>query len=379
MRINEPFMSTLLHSEAVKKSVPISGSFELTSKCNFNCPMCYVHGCEAKSELHADEWLSVAEDAKKDGMLFLLLTGGEPLLHPDFDYIYSSLSKKGFVISINTNGSLVKNRIELFKKFPPSRVNLSLYGADAESYKSFCGGCFSDVCEGIEMLKKIGVNVVLNSVFTAKNSEYAADIVRFANQNGLHLNSTAYCYPQIRLNGKTGENTARLSPFDAASCNIAAEKLKFTPEEFERKTKKLLLSESDTSLSAHEFERVRCRAGRCSFWITSDGKMRPCGMMTVPETEPLNVGFTAAWQELRKKTDAIRLPHECAVCSYRRICPVCAAMCLSETGRFDRKPQYVCDYFNCMRSIAAAETAQDNGDGASVDKLTDGMNCCDYF
>jgi radical SAM protein with 4Fe4S-binding SPASM domain len=76
--------------------------------------------------------------------------------------------------------------------------------------------------------------------------------------------------------------------------------------------------------------------------MTWDGRMLPCGMMPGPETYPLEVGFDAAWEELRQRTRAIKTPSKCAVCKNRDICSVCAAVTVAETGAFDQVPEYVC-------------------------------------
>ena len=68
-------------------------------------------------------------------------------------------------------------------------------------------------------------------------------------------------------------------------------------------------------------------------------------MMSEPETEPLQVGFEQAWTQLRKAVAGIRLSPECSVCKRRNSCPVCAAMCLAETGSFSKKPEYICSMF----------------------------------
>jgi sulfatase maturation enzyme AslB (radical SAM superfamily) len=65
-------------------------------------------------------------------------------------------------------------------------------------------------------------------------------------------------------------------------------------------------------------------------------------MMPGPETYPLEVGFDAAWDELRQKTAALPNPAKCAACQYRNLCSVCSAVCVTETGRFDGVPEYVC-------------------------------------
>jgi radical SAM protein with 4Fe4S-binding SPASM domain len=89
-------------------------------------------------------------------------------------------------------------------------------------------------------------------------------------------------------------------------------------------------------------EGVSCRAGSSSFWGTWDGRMMPCGMMTTPTVFPLESGFDAAWQQLRQLTRQIRMPRECVTCPKQKVCSVCAAVCLAETGAFDQVPRYVC-------------------------------------
>lgn len=93
-----------------------------------------------KSIKTPDFWLELARQAKEQGMLYLLLTGGEPFLYPDFWMLYEELVKMGFVISINSNGSLIDEKIiEKLKKYPPARINITLYGASDETYERLCG------------------------------------------------------------------------------------------------------------------------------------------------------------------------------------------------------------------------------------------------
>ena len=68
--------------------------------------------------------------AGREGMLYLLLTGGEPFLYPDFWNLYEALNRMGFVISINTNGSMIDEAVvERLRERPPMKINLTLYGA----------------------------------------------------------------------------------------------------------------------------------------------------------------------------------------------------------------------------------------------------------
>lgn len=350
---DEPRMVQYLHSKARKNRVPLVGNFELTQNCNFSCPMCYVHENKRKDELPTEAWLSLAEQARSGGMLFLLLTGGEPFLRDDFETLYTALSEMGFLISVNTNGSLLAPYLPLLKRFPPFRINLSLYAAEREAYRRFCGiDAFERVTASVQALRESKIPVRLNSVFTAHNRGQAPQIVRFAKAHRLHLKSSAYVYPQIRLGVPCGENRARLTAFEAAACEFEADLERFGAA-YRAKAQRLQTEEAETE-NADAYRCVRCRAGRSSFWVTWDGKMRACGMLPYPETYPLAGGFLPAWRELNEKVAEIRLPQECAVCKKRSVCPACAAMCFAESGTFSEKPSYFCDFFRRLCDLSGA-------------------------
>ena len=172
----EPILSRYLHNRGHALGLPIAGTFELTARCNFNCKMCYVHLSEAEQrrrgrELTAAEWISIAERAKDAGMVFLLLTGGEPTLRPDFPEIYTALKKMGFMISINSNVYLLQDKIlELFANDPPVRINISLYGTSDETYRNLCGvPAYHRILTNIENLRRAGVEVKINMSLTPDN------------------------------------------------------------------------------------------------------------------------------------------------------------------------------------------------------------------
>ena len=105
----EPYLSTYFHSKGRKLGLPIAGNFELTARCNFNCPMCYVHMTEEQvaasgKELTAQQWLQLARDAKDRGMIFALLTGGEPLIRKDFFEIYKGMKEMGILVEDTAQG-----------------------------------------------------------------------------------------------------------------------------------------------------------------------------------------------------------------------------------------------------------------------------------
>ena len=348
----EAGISAYLHRKGAAQGVPLSGTFELTRRCNFNCRMCYIHSSGAigkEGELTAGAWLDIASQAVKAGMLFLLLTGGEPLLRDDFEEIYSGLNRMGLCLSLNTNGSLLRGRIaELFEKKPPNRINVSLYGASAGTYRTLCGTDQLDtVKENIERMTAAGIDVRLNVSVTPDNLHELEPIAAFAAAHNLWVKATSYMYPPVRSDGAFGENGARLSAEEAGRYRVEIDRLLLSEEDFRRR---LAAIANGTDLPADdacidpsvEGSVSRCRAGRAGFWIDWRGGMRMCGMTPVC-ADLTRVDFQQGWNAVRLATQAIRLPAACTSCELRQLCPVCAAAAYTETGAYGTKPTYLCE------------------------------------
>lgn len=133
-------LSLLQH--AYSNGIPINDSLELLPLCNMDCSMCYVHlsreAMEQAGHLRTiDEWLMLAGQMRRSaGVLFLLLTGGEPLLYPNFRDLYLELKKLGIILTINTNGTLInKTWAQFIGVHKSRRINVSLYGSDNQTYK----------------------------------------------------------------------------------------------------------------------------------------------------------------------------------------------------------------------------------------------------
>lgn len=348
----EPYLSTYLHSKGRRLGLPIAGTFELTSRCNFNCPMCYVHMTNeqieksGKRELNAKEWLDIAADAKDRGMIFVLLTGGEPLVRKDFFEIYQGMKKMGLLISVNTNGSLIKGKVlEEFIANPPSRFNISLYGGNDETYRKMCGlPKYSEVKENIRNLREAGIDVSINLSITPYNCDDIEQIYKDAVELDVNVKATSYMYPSIRVNGQQYGCNNRLPSEEAAKYSVLWDKIRFNEEEFKQRAINMskLIAERD-GCPVEADSGVACRAGSSAFWMTWDGRMLPCGMMIEPVTYPLVEGFNEAWDRLREMTSKIKTPSKCTACSYKEVCGVCAAVCYCETGKFDGVSDYVCE------------------------------------
>lgn len=341
----EPAWSTYFHAKGAALGLPVAGNFELTTRCNFNCKMCYVHDNNAEGELSAEEWIKLGKEAADAGMVFLLLTGGEPLCRSDFKEIYLGLKKLGLLISINTNGSLIdREYVEFFKENPPLRINISLYGCSDSTYKELCRNeSFEKVTRNIAALKEAGIQVKINSSITPDNACDIEGIYKFGESLDIPVKATTYMFPPVRINGQQyGEAPARLSAKKAAEYMLLCREQYMTPEQLASAWVGDPMSD-ELDCTDGQGEHMNCRAGKTAFWVTWDGRMTPCGMFPIEGWSVKSKGFSEAWKNVREYCASLVLPVKCKSCNYKTRCPSCAAACLAETGDTSRLPEYVCE------------------------------------
>ena len=154
--------SNVLVQKAINKRRPIAIQFELLPICNFNCKFCYIRMTAEevkKSGQHImsfDEWKQYIDWVSDMEIPSVTFTGGECTLHPDFVRIYEYAYSKGLQLGMISNGSNITPQIlEMFEKYPPSKVYITLYGFSKETYEriSSNGEAFERVLRNIDILK----------------------------------------------------------------------------------------------------------------------------------------------------------------------------------------------------------------------------------
>lgn len=355
----EPRLVEYLHHRAMEQKIPLSGTFELTPLCSMACKMCYVRmsaqelADSGKRLRTVDEWLDLARQARDKGLLLLLLTGGEPFMYPDFKELYLALQSMGFVISINSNATLIdEETVEWLRQFPPQRINITLYGASDETYQRLCGHPqgFTRVTHAIELLRDAGIPVKLNCSITPYNIDDLEKIVAFSDEHKLVLQATSYMFPPLRRDAESIGKNLRFSAEETALTEMKIRLLQRGTDsvrEYLKAIEQHMPTESPVC-SDCEGTGVQCRAGKSAFWITWDGRMVPCGMVNEPVAYPFESGMEKAWECINSETAKLRLPPECANCEAKEYCYTCAAMCYTETGRYDIKPQFRCDLVSAL-------------------------------
>lgn len=341
-----------LINRALDKRIPINGSLELLPLCNMDCDMCYVRlsrgEMEAKGRLRTvEEWLSIAKEMQKAGTLFLLLTGGEPFLYPGFDRLYLELLKMGFILTINTNGTLIDEKwAEFLSKNKPRRLNVTLYGANEEVYQNLCHypGGFEKTLRGIRLLKAQGVDVRMNASVTKANVEYMDEILKIADDLGVPVNIDHYMMPGTREREKAYNMQSRMLPKEAASAYVHSLRRDLGEEGFYEKALNIVWERQHAIPQTEEPGRVSCLAGRCTFAINWKGEMRSCVILTNPAMNVFEMGFQRSWEYIAQEISDLRLSSKCTACELRFMCDVCAAGALLETGDFAGTPNYMCEY-----------------------------------
>lgn len=340
----DPFYKAVWE-KAFADAIPISGTFELTPRCNFNCRMCYVHLKEEQiskygSELTAKEWLRIAEEGKRAGMMWLCVTGGEPVMHPEFEVIWRELSQMGFFITLQTNASLIRGKMaELLEQYPPRCVKTTLYGSNDEVYEKVCGikQGFSKVNEGIQILKQLKIPVEAVSTIIEQNKDDVRGIAFYAFQNKIPWQPTAGVKSSVRNEGDEIE-TVRIQNIDE---NIwkrqMEERLEKHPVNIERKP------------------CTYCKDYRLGYWITWNGQMRFCSFMDKPDISVLDTGFEKAWKQLIEYEESLKWPEECYTCEANKICLKCAGTLNAECGDPERVSEKFCSRWkNFMGEIKEA-------------------------
>ncbi len=346
-------LSAQLTMDSFKQQLPFMGQFELTTRCNFGCRMCYTcsglsHSALKEKELSAKGWIQLAKEAYDAGMLFLLLTGGEIFYREDFREIYEEITQMGFIVSLYSNGSLINEKvINWLAKRPPSQIDITLYGASPETYKRVCGNAngFYKTLEGIKLLKDVGIEVQIRSTIIQENLADLEQMMEIAEGLELKLNIVDYISPGREINNK---DTGRLEPSQQAQL------LKRMDDYYSRtepgyRTEDLYEDKESYYEALDCFKTFEnqgpfpCNSGKNSFFITWDGRMVPCPTLSRPYSEPLSQGFQKAWKDLADKCLEVPTCKTCEKCSLQENCSACPGRLLSETGSFEEPAPYLCE------------------------------------
>jgi uncharacterized Fe-S cluster-containing radical SAM superfamily protein len=148
-------------------------SYELNLGCNYDCEHCYLglKRFDGLSWPDRERLLHIIQDA---GVLWLQLTGGEPMIDRLFAQVYSLAYELGMMLTILSNGSRLSNPkiLDLLTSRRPYRITLSVYGVSAESYDGLTRrkGAFRMFEKGLYAGHEAGLPLALSMIVTRHNA-----------------------------------------------------------------------------------------------------------------------------------------------------------------------------------------------------------------
>ena len=327
-----------------KEFIPKWIAWETTQRCNLRC----VH-CRCSSDMEALEGDFTTEEAKKfidDIVEFcspvLVLSGGEPLLRRDIFEIARYGTDKGLRMCMATNGTLIDDTVcEKIKSSGIRIVSLSLDGSKAEIHDNFrnCPGAFDGILRGAEMLKKHGIEFIINSSFTKRNQHDIANVFRLAKE----LGATAWYMFMIVPTGRgetiMSELISKEDYEEILKWHYEQEKLekdilmrptcaphyyRLVPQlakkdgsRFERRTLKFSTGGAKGCIAAQSICLIDCfgNVKPCSYFHRSAGNVKTRKFREIWENSEL-------FKDLR---DFKKYKGKCGVCEYINVCGGCRA------------------------------------------------------
>lgn len=360
-------MMNMLLNKAYRRRFPITVNLELLPVCNLNCKMCYIRTSwgEMKEQgglKTVDEWLEMAKQLKEAGTLFILLTGGEVFLYPEFKQLYIELYRMGFAITINTNATLInENVVEWLSKYPPKCVSISLYGASDDTYAKLCGckGMFEKVQTAIGLLQKHKIWLECKTILTPLNFSDLEKCWEFCKERNIPYEVSSYSFPPVRK--VNAEEYLRFSPEEAADIMVKSNLIMFGKSKCDEVINNKLTKYSEIKKIEGEVHKgFTCSACNSSCWINWQGKMFPCAMMNNLYSLPFETSFLEAWEKLKAEADEIISSEKCSHCDKREICSVCPAAIYAETGYFDKSSEYHCRMTQCLLELMEQQVKERN-------------------
>ncbi len=332
--------SARLHGQVVSQRIPIDGTLELTFRCNLRCSHCYCNlpagdGEVRKSELTTQEVSRILDEITQAGCFNLLLTGGEPLLREDFREIYVHAKRKGLLITLFTNATLITQDLaDLFGEYPPFLVDITLYGATAETYEKVTRvpGSFERFRRGIDLLRERGIPLQLKSMMMTLNYGEFRAMRAFVEGLGMTFRFDPLINP--RLNGSMAPCGVRLSPEHVVALDLDDERrrseFRKSFEEYDSNTKSPFV--------------YYCAAGEDSFSVSPYGRLQMCQMIAQPFFDLRKESFRCGWKHFLPRIKQTRKDSEtrCDHCRIRPLCAPCPAWSELEAGDPAAPVEYLC-------------------------------------
>jgi radical SAM protein with 4Fe4S-binding SPASM domain len=341
--------------------LPLVGSLELTYRCNMACVQCYcnlpANDEQALSEeLSSDEICAILDQAAERGCLWLMLTGGEPLLRPDFVDVYTFAKKRGMLVTLFTNGTLLnEEKADYLAEWPPRKVEITLHGVTRQTFESVSRvpGSYDRCMRGIELLLERDIRLSLKTTVTTLNVHELWETKAYVEALGLDFRFDALLMP--RLDGSRLPHEVRLTPQQVVELDLQDEK---RSQEMERAYRQYWGLPTDDRLYS-------CGGGKRSFHVDPYGDLCMC-LTNHAHTYDLRKGsFEEGWRDFIPAVRSLKAEKtvKCRTCPAMSLCGQCPAWSYLEHGDLETPVEYLCSLGRRRaRVFRAGYQREGNGD-----------------
>lgn len=327
-----------LRQRARAERIPLSVSLSLTHRCNLVCEHCYARtSADLGRELSTAQWCGLIDALAEAGCLFVVLTGGEPLVRADFADLYRHARGRGLIVTVFTNASrLDESHIALWKESPPREVDITLYGMSEATYRRVTGqsGLFERIWRNIDRLLANGIRVGLKAMILSHTREEIPAMEEAARQRGVGFRLDGAVFS--RYDGDRTPLELRL-PADAVA------EIELSDSRRAAQWKAFL--ERHGSIPGNRKALYRCSAGVTHAHIDPSGLLCPCLMVSWHGVSLVDHSFDEAWRTIGARLSGLTLPDNspCINCEKHVVCGYCPGFSRLETGAEDAACNYQCE------------------------------------
>jgi len=316
-------------------------TLELTNACNLRCKHCYACAGEAlENELSTEEIEKVLRELYDLGTFEIELSGGEPLLRPDFMKIVSIAQSLDFEVTILSNGVLIDKKIaKKLKDYSLKHVQVSVEGLSNNHEYIRGKGTFKSTINGIRYLRAEGIPVAMRTTATKRSLNDIESIFALAVDLDIYRFGVLRFFPVGR--GMAYKNELMLNANEIVILQNIINNIRKT-----NKTKMGLnidyhgLFELASSEGRNSSGVMLCPGGKTWCIIKSNGIVSSCDLLptyagNVREESLANIWDDAPIFKTFRELDPKKLKGACELCDKRDVClGYCRALALIYTADF---------------------------------------------
>jgi len=337
--------TSLVHHDVVAQRVPFSITIEVTRRCPLTCTHCYnnlpMDDLEARTgELSGDEIKRIIDESVDRGALFLLFSGGEIFARRDFLDLYTHAKRKGLLITLFTNGTMItKSVADYLEEWPPFAIEITLYGFSREIYEAVTGipGSWAKCLRGIQLLMERKLPLKLKTVALSINKHEIPLMKKFAEEElGVEFAFDAMINP--RIDCSQSPLAVRLTPREVVELDIA------NPDRFDEYRVFAAEFTGPVHQKGQEDELYHCGGGISSFAIDPSGKMSICVLSHFESYDVREGSVNEGWDQFLHDVRGRRItrPTKCVSCEIKAICGMCPANGELENQDPEAPVEYLC-------------------------------------